>query len=376
MKKWLILVALLLVITAESALATDSLLKEIQTKYRIPGLGAALIKDGSASTYVAGVRKLKDSTAIQESDKFHLGSCTKAMTATLVAVFVERGKLKWTSTLGESFPDLQPPMNPSFTSVTVEMLTAHRSGITGDLISFGRGEFWKKLWDQDLQPMDGRKLAVQTLLSAAPAKDPGSVYEYSNGNYMIVGAILERLSSESWEDLMKKEIFQPLGMASCGFGAPGDPKTTVPDQPWGHRGSREGLVPVAPDFFADNPPTLGPAGTVHCSMSDWAKFLQLHLDGFNGKDTVILKATSFAKLHQSYPGQPYTYGGWIRAKRDWASGDVLTHAGSNTINYANVWLAPKKNMGLLSVANAGTAQAFQATNDAVTALIGLISKEK
>ena len=81
-------------------------------------------------------------------------------------------------------------------------------------------------------------------------------------------------------------------------------------------------------------------------MADWAKFLQMHIDGLNGKSTKMLKAESFNKLHESYPGQEYTYGAWIRAERSWG-GTVYNHTGSNNYNFVNVWLAPQKDLIVL-----------------------------
>src|SRR4029079_19319436 len=62
-------------------------------------------------------------------DRFHLGSCTKAMTATLVAMLVEEGKLNWTTTLGELFADTVKPMHPGWEKVTLRQVLAHRASL-------------------------------------------------------------------------------------------------------------------------------------------------------------------------------------------------------------------------------------------------------
>jgi hypothetical protein len=83
------------------------------------------------------------------------------------------------------------------------------------------------------------------------------------------------------------------------------PSIQIPDQPWPHQVINGSNVAVKPNYYADNPPTFGPAGRVHCAMRDWAKFATVHIKGFNGKDTSILKAKSFLMLHTRYPGQDY-----------------------------------------------------------------------
>jgi hypothetical protein len=105
-------------------------------------------------------------------------------------------------------------------------------------------------------------------------------------------------------------------------------------------------------------------------MVDWAKFLRLHVDGFNGTPTPILKTSSFAKLHAPYPGDSYTYGGWIRIEhKDWAKGPVFVHEGDNTMNHAVVIVAPIIGSGIISVTNVGGESADEACTKAISAVI-------
>src|SRR5207248_3569540 len=92
---------------------------------------------------------------------------------------------------------------------------------------------------------------------------------------------------------------------------------------------------------ADNPPSLGPAGTVHCSLVDWEKFLVVHLKGARSEPTIVSQS-SIDTLHSPPPGGDYALG-WIVADRSWGNGTVFTHSGSNTMWYATVWIAPKTN---------------------------------
>ena len=324
-------------------------IESIRVAHPVPALGAMLIVDHSpVHAVVTGFRKWGDPTPARLDDPFHLASCTKAMTATLFAVLVESGKVSWDSTLGSLFPEIKN-MNHAYRSVTVEMLLAHMSGISKDLLD--QDTFLKIVSDSKNSPSVARQILVTELLSAKPKTIPGTQWEYSNMGYIIVGRIIEKITRKSWEDSMREKIFRPLKMKSCGFGAAGNPQASSPDAPWGHRLKDRVPVPIPPGPLADNPPVYGPAATVHCSMADWGKFLSLHVDGFNHKKTTILKTKSFEKLHQNYPGQTYTFGGWIRAQFPWAGGTVLAHEGSNTMNRSTVFLAPLKNSALISVTN-------------------------
>src|SRR2546423_3973948 len=97
------------------------------------GMAAAVLRgERIIAQGVAGVRKRGTAERITLYDQFHLGSCTKAMTATLVAMIVEEGKLNWTTTLGELFADTVQPMHPAWEKVTLRQVLAHRAGLPNE----------------------------------------------------------------------------------------------------------------------------------------------------------------------------------------------------------------------------------------------------
>ena len=94
------------------------------------GMAAAVLRgERIIAQGAAGVRKRGTAERITLNDRFRLGSCTKAMTATLVAMLIEEGRLNWTTTLGEVFADTVKPMHPAWEKVTVRQVLAHRSGL-------------------------------------------------------------------------------------------------------------------------------------------------------------------------------------------------------------------------------------------------------
>jgi hypothetical protein len=97
------------------------------------GMAAAVLRgERIIAQGAAGVRKRGTAERITLDDRFHLGSCTKAMTATLVAMLVEEGRLNWTTTLGELFADTVKPMHPAWEKVTMRQVLAHRAGLPLD----------------------------------------------------------------------------------------------------------------------------------------------------------------------------------------------------------------------------------------------------
>jgi len=89
---------------------------------------------------------------------------------------------------------------------------------------------------------------------------------------------------------------------------------------------------------------------VHCSIADYLKFADFHAS--DGKRPEGLLATELVeKLHTPPAGATYAMG-WGTGERGWAKGTVLTHAGSNTMNYFIVWVAPKIEFSVAVAANA------------------------
>ncbi len=372
-----ILLLNLFAVLAHAFSVTD--LEAQRRKIGAPGVGAAIVKSQSVEVWTTGVRKMGTDTKILNTDKFHLGSNTKALTATLLAQLIEAGGLRWESTLQEIFPEIA--VRSEFLNVTVEMLAAHRSGITSDMGAVESGQLWSWMWQNNstqtpspaISPIIYQRHEIAQRLLAFPAQyKPGTHYLYSNWNYIIIGAVLEKYSNVSWEELLQQKIFAPLKMSSCGFGSPGNPALASPDQPWPHVLQNGIFAPVPASSALDNPQSLGPAGTVHCSLSDWSQFLQTHLNGFRQRNTPILRAVSFAKLHTPYPGQEYTPGGWLSFSI--RNQMVLQHTGSNTMNFANVLLFPAEDIGFVATTNAGDAGnvMFELIDSVIGALINSV----
>lgn len=249
------------------------------------------------------------------------------------------------------------------------MLAAHRSGLTDEMLELDGGKLWARLRDMKTNLMEARIQATQSLLDRAPRSTPGSTFLYSNWNYILLGEIVEKISGLSWEEKMQNDLFKPLKMSSCVFGSAVEDRTLPPQNPWPHHLLNNKAVALSSQDIFDNPAFFGPAGTVSCNLRDWSAFLQAHIDGFNGKDTKILKTESFIPLHAPYPGQEYTSGGWWRIERPWAQGPVLQHTGSNTLNSATAWLAPRQNRGYAVVTNIAGPNAEKSMDAVVAELI-------
>jgi CubicO group peptidase (beta-lactamase class C family) len=358
-----ILVILALILSRARASAVpatndmDQILENIRKKHDLPALAVVVVKDGQICGRAAvGIRKWGDPTPITANDVFHIGSCTKSMTATLTGMIIEEGKLRWDSTIAEVFPELKGKMDKQYEGVTVEQLLTHRGGVPGSAPDAA----WKRAKEQQGTPVQQRREFIEAVLSQPPEAPPGTKMIYSNQGYSIVGAMLEKLTGTPWETLITDRLFKPLRMDTTGFGPPGT--IGAVDEPWGHTRNFLGTVPLQ----EDNPPAIAPAGRVHCSLDDLARFTIFHMQ--RGQTGGLLKPETLAKLHTPPSGGDYACG-WVVAKRTWAGGTALWHNGSNLMWYVVMWLAPEKDFSVVVGTNIAGTQAEKGADEAASAMI-------
>jgi CubicO group peptidase (beta-lactamase class C family) len=362
----LVLLATLALAPAPPQPLTDARLTEIltiiQSKAGIPALAAAVVYKGKVIAQAAvGVRKWGDPTPVAKDDKFHVGSITKSMTATLVARLVAEKKLSWDSTPHDVFPELKDKMDPVFKKVTLRHLLSHRAGIPTSYAP----KSWSDLGDAFKDQRGARYAYVAELLSKPTQSEPGAKYEYTNAGYVVAGAMAEKVMNDNWEALLKRYLFAPLSMKTAGFGPMGTPNKL--DQPWQHRWVGGKPVPCPNTPLMDNPPILGPAGRVHCSIGDLAKYVNAHIQGEKGKSK-LLDAETFKLLHTGQFGGTYGFG-WLLMDRPWADGRAIFHNGSNNMNYAAAWMAPSREFGAVAASNCAGPAAEKAVDDAISATI-------
>lgn len=326
--------------------ALDDVLEPIRARCDVPGLAAVILQgDRIVARGATGLREVGRPERVSLDDRFHLGSCTKAMTATLIALLVERGTLSWSTTVADAFPELRDRMAPDWRDVTVEQLLAHRGGAPANLDA---GGLWARLWTQGGAPMQQRMTLVEAVTARPPEVAPGSTFVYSNAGYAIAGAMVERIAGRPWEELMGELLFEPLAMTSAGFGAPGD--ASLVDQPRGHVRRGGANRPVPPGPRGDNPVAIAPGNAVHCSLPDWSRFVAIHLAGARGQGDLLTRET-FERLHAPPAGGDYALGWAVRREADGRL--LLTHSGSNTMWMAVVRIDPQRNRAVLVACNAG-----------------------
>ena len=308
-------------------------------------------------TVTAGFRYSGSARRVEPDDLWHIGSNTKAMTATLYARLVEKGQASWGATLEEVFPDLV--LHESWRGITLEELMSH----TGGLTDRGVLSVWNLIRSElDERPLPVQRLDVAKRAFSVPRRSERGNYVYANANYVVVGAAIEERTAGSWESAIRSELFEPLGMQSVGFGAPSG------DQPLGHKRSLlpwRGLRPVKPGPAADNPPFMRPAGGIHTTLEDYSKFLRLFLA--NGAS--LLSLESIERLATPASKEPAYALGWLVEDLPSAGGRALVHDGSNTMWYATAIVGLESGLAVVAACNEGSTRGADAVHSLARELL-------
>ncbi len=369
-KNWLLCSCLLAAVQcccgAVALVDLEGDLSAVRDEYGLPALAAGVIRDGRLhAAGVVGVRKSGSDVRVEPNDPFHVGSCTKAMTASLLCILAEQGRLHWDTPLEEYFPELGEKMHPDYRQVTLVHLLSHRAGAPPMTDGFAPVSADELREIRALSPRAQRRRVVEIFLSHPPACRPGEKQFYSNAGFVLAGAIAEEVADEDYESLLRRLLFEPLGMRSAGFGAMGTEGRL--DAPWQHRMEDGKVVPINPGPRSDNPPFITPAGRVHCSIFDWAKYVQCVLAAARGEDGLLPPVQMRPLKEQPFDGK-YALG-WGIHERAWAGGKALSHAGSNRMNYSVVWIAPARNFAVLAVTNRGGDDAPKALDTVCSRMI-------
>jgi CubicO group peptidase (beta-lactamase class C family) len=341
-------------ITHDSRLAT--ILDSLRYALDLPALAGAIVTDDSIlDAQAVGCRRYGGAENVTVNDQFHLGSNTKAITAVLLGILVDQGLVSWDSKLPSIFPEYSTTMRDEYRNVSLRNVLSHSAGFMRD----------PNLTLHTSTPKEQRTEVVAWALSQPPAVPVGQ-YLYSNLGFIIAGAIAEKLTDRPYEDLLIERVLQPLGITTAGFGPMGT--SGLEDEPLQHTSNH---VPILPAPSADNPPIYSPAGRLHMSVGDWAKYARWVLAAEAGHQTLLKSETARALTTPVVPvgdGGSYAFG-WVVYNSSWAGGKLLWHNGSNTMNYSEAELAPNRRFGVLVATNQGPGSQADPLSPAVNRLI-------
>jgi CubicO group peptidase (beta-lactamase class C family) len=274
------------------------------------------------------------------------------MTAMLAAIAVQRGVLNWSTRLADCLPDLSAEIRREYRDATLEQLLAHAARTP----AYTSPNSQQVAWMHNLQgaPQEQRLTFLREVLSHEPPNLETGDGAYSNVGYVAACAMLERRTSTAWEELIRDELAEPLGWRSAGLGYPASQSS--PHRPRGHA-LIDGRLEVLPLDPARNlAACLYPAGAVHLSIGDFALYARDHLNGLCGRPA-LLPTELYTRLHTGPPGADgsFTLGWGVRQHEQ--LGRLHFGAGSGGWFFARIWIAPERDIAVVTLSNSGDAAA-------------------
>jgi CubicO group peptidase (beta-lactamase class C family) len=256
-------------------------------------------------------------------------------------------------------PGLSSTIDPGYADITLLDLLQHRAGVPADDDIAEVPTLTGTLTEQRLQ-------AANILLQMPPAVSRGT-FRYSNAGYMIAACMAEAVTGQDWRTLMNARLFNPLSMDVFY----GWPTQHDPAEPWGHEQAGSGFQPVDPSVDPQVLGVLEPAGSLSSmTMSDLARFMQLHLNALQGNPRLFSQA-AFNVLYT--PGADYYACGLV--VQPTSNGKFVWHNGSNDYFYVIMGLLPEKDIGVAVAVNAFSEQVQLQTDLALCAVLdGLVGK--
>ncbi|MBS1716375.1 MAG: beta-lactamase family protein [Armatimonadetes bacterium] len=338
----------------------QALTDEISRDSQSPAMGVAVIQDGRLEIAVSGVRELNKPNKVDIDSAWSIGAIGECLCDTLIGKLIESGKLNWDTTLREALPGF--PMRPGYEKATIEQVMHQRAGFP---VEPGVQEAEIKQYSAGAKsPQEIRSKYVAVVLGRAPIATPGTEFRFSRATYAVLVKIVEARVGRPYEEILRDQLFKPLGLDSSFIGGEGLPTSA----PLGHFPGHDWLEPVP--ALSQGVIAVGNETVIRMSAADLAHFAELHLEGLNGKDG-YLKASTISRLHRGQNEAPdisqqYACGWTIQGAQGIQEWHGCTDSGSAF--HAQVAIFPESNLVVVAITNRGGEIDPSPTFQAVTAI--------
>ena len=269
--KWSVLLALtslaLVVHAAPGNDAIDNAVQQTFEHYRLPGLAVGVIRDGEiVYTRTLGEREAGGGERIDNATLFKIASNSKAMTAGVLARLVDAGRLKWDDPVTKYLPQFRMHDPWVTQQMQVRDLLIHNSGL-----GLGAGDLM--LWPEPNRFT--RADIIAGLQHLKPTHSFRAAYAYDNLLYVVAGEVAAAAGGAPYEELVKRELFQPLGLSRCQVGEWNRAEVGNVAQP--HMRTPQGNRVIREDETIVPNVTSMAAGGIRCSLDDMLSWMRMWL---------------------------------------------------------------------------------------------------
>ncbi|HEY5852099.1 MAG TPA: serine hydrolase [Lysobacter sp.] len=245
----------------------DAVFDQVVARYRLPGLALGIVEDGKVVyTRTAGELVEGEGSKIDADTLFKVASNTKSMTTATLARLVDAGKLRWDDPVVRWLPDFRMYDPWVGRQMQVRDLLIHNSGLRA-----GAGDLM--LWPEP--NTFARADIIHGLGYLKPQRSFRAGYDYDNLMYIVAGEVAAAAGGAPYEQLVRREVFGPLGMQRCQVGQWRRDVVGNVAQPHMRQGERN--IPVRSDGDAIAATTMDPAGGVRCSLNDMLAWINAWL---------------------------------------------------------------------------------------------------
>lgn len=309
-------------------------------KWTVPSAAIGVFQDGHVSTDGFGVTNLETKTPVTPDTLFQIGSITKIFTTTMVMHLVDAGTLDLERPIIEYLPDLKLADTTAQGTLTLRHLLTHTSGLEGDHFDdYGMGD-------------DALATAIANYHILPQISPPGELWSYCNTGFSLAGRILEMVTEQPYEIVMRERLFAPLGLErTCFFAHEAITHPIAVGHLQERTAERIGATRVSRTYALTR--AVGPAGTIISTVGDLLRFAQIHLNGGELEGERILSPSSTRMMQDMQtPAANFAehYGlGW--ALRRIGETRIIEHGGTTIGFQAGLQLLPDRDYAIAILTN-------------------------
>lgn len=249
----------------------DAQLEPLLNQWKAAGFAVSVVhKDKVIWSKGYGLRNREQKLPVTPNTLFAIGSCTKAFTSALVGQLQKDGKLDYDKPLATYLPAFRFHTDALTNDVTVRDLMCHRTGMP-------RHDFSWYLWPTS------RDSLMQRVQHQEASADLRQRWQYNNFMFLAQGVVAEKLTGQSWEDLIRAKFFGPLGMKTANTSVADMARAA--DAAVGYEVKKDSLIRRMDYYNLDQ---MGPAGSINSSVLDMANWVRTWINGgkFEGKEVL------------------------------------------------------------------------------------------
>lgn len=313
----------------------DSYIETFLEEHRIPGASIAIVhKNDIFYSKAWGVTGESEEKVTTETP-FTIGSISKSLTGLAIMRLIEEGIVRLDDPVQKYIPWFSLKDKKAASQITIKHLLTQTSGIStysGLSIS-----------DRESKDLNAIKKNVKSLSNVNLTAAPGEKHQYSNANFLILGALIEEVTKQTYSEYMEKQVFSPLGMKY----AAADHSTAYKK---GYVAGYQSWLGIPRKSAVTYDNGGAPYGYITASATDMVQYIKLlskyESNNFLSENTMNLYVSPYVQT-----GEHRYYGLGIRISNPNSKEEMIWHSGSTPDSHSEVFFIPKTDWGGVILSN-------------------------